>query len=470
MLKIKSRIRNLVVKESRKNPHLGLRLLSKIIKEKHNLSISKSSVANILKVKGVSLKLGRKKHFLLYSKKSTNLCGFLLLEAMDSYIGLFDVLKQELAPYFAHLRPAELKKILILLSFSSYFGGTVKKNVLEKGFLKLAGYYAFPCRKIKYVLTRLVAYKPIISLAKIRRNLNVVSTVKFYFNNSLLAFCDARLSTFWAGICSNSYFFDTLKHSEERLANMLKEKVIMINYTMSFNYLSLATINFINGLASGLKKIELLNQDGQLLQKLVPEPSELSFLIGYYPNAVSSGSSFSDRQKKFKNFTFLNQTLFQNVILTKFSQPAGKDDLPFYSIVVKTNPKASPVWAILTDKKTSLAFYLKKYLFLYPCLEKTFLEEMKIIEKFFTSDIPQKNYCEFPDTLSLEAGTDLLKVTELLYSILKNQLGPLDIRHLTGSYSLAKDCLKIALNVSPEFKTNFNTQQLFIGAKPVFLL
>jgi hypothetical protein len=54
-------VRSIILEESRRNPGISCRSLSKIIQKKVNIKISKSSINNILKQTGLSDKVGRKK-------------------------------------------------------------------------------------------------------------------------------------------------------------------------------------------------------------------------------------------------------------------------------------------------------------------------------------------------------------------------------------------------------------------------
>jgi hypothetical protein len=99
---MKAGLKNIILSEARKNPHLGVRGLSKLLKEKHQLDVSKSAINIFLRAKGISAARGRKKHLSLYQTKIIQDCGLLLLKAVDSQFGFYDFLKDGLRAYFPH--------------------------------------------------------------------------------------------------------------------------------------------------------------------------------------------------------------------------------------------------------------------------------------------------------------------------------------------------------------------------------
>ncbi|MFA6282306.1 MAG: helix-turn-helix domain-containing protein, partial [Candidatus Omnitrophota bacterium] len=63
-ISITSNLKKIILQETKKNPHLGVRGISKILKEKHQTDISKSAVNALLKAKGIKVNKGRKKDIL----------------------------------------------------------------------------------------------------------------------------------------------------------------------------------------------------------------------------------------------------------------------------------------------------------------------------------------------------------------------------------------------------------------------
>ncbi|MFH1939857.1 MAG: hypothetical protein ABIK21_06915, partial [bacterium] len=188
--RIKLHLRKLVLKEKRKSPYLGVRAVAGLLKEKYRVDISKSAVHSILSSQGIKEKKGRKQSLLMYRKQEIEILGLLLLRCIDSEVGLFEHIAGELGVYFAKVEQNLLKKIIMLVSFSSF----CKEDPRKKCFLRMVGLYTFPSRKVDYFSKRIRDCKPAINLQGLRKNLNLVSTVKFYFENNDVGYCDGRFS------------------------------------------------------------------------------------------------------------------------------------------------------------------------------------------------------------------------------------------------------------------------------------
>ncbi len=469
---INSSLKKIILNESKHNPHLGVRGLSKILSEKHKITISKSTVNNILKEKGVKTAKGRKKDILLYqSKKIVEDCGLLILKAIDSQIGLYDFLAKDLRAYFPEIDTSLLRKLLVMLSFSSRLDSDLKNNIKHEGFLRIADCYHYPARKVKYLLKRTVEYKPAINLREIKENSRMVSTIKFYFSDNATGYSDAKLTTAWDGYCHIKDFFLPLYQAKARISYMLKEKVIILNYTKSFDYLSPFTINFINSLSRGIKRIDFLNEKGQVLDKIDCNLEKPAFLIGYYPKILGKGITFLDKEKRFKKINTLEGIAWFAPMLTRFSQSKGKEAVILNNILIKTKEKYLPNWAVLTDRKANISSLLKKYLFLWPYMEKVFLSDIKMIENSFLNQEDKKDLTkEIPDTLIFEKAEDFANIAGILELFLKWQFGEIKLKGLKGTYAIGKDSCRISITgLSSEIKRKINNTCLYLNNKRVFI-
>lgn len=466
-----SSLKNIILLETKKNPHLGVRGISKLLKEKHKLNISKSTINNILRLKGIESQRGRKRHAIFYQRKYIKDCAHLLLKAVDSQIGLSDFLKGQLHAYFPHLNTNLLKKIILLFSFSSYVGADLERNIKRPGFLRLAGCYAYPAKSVKYFRRRLADYKPAIGLGKIKENAVLASTVKFYFLNNSTGFVDAKLTTLWDGLCNIEDFFLPLYHVASRLAQLQKDKIVVINYTKSFDYLSATTLNFINGLSTGIKRIEILDEKGKILERVEWNITNPAFLLGYYPKILSKGAVFLEKEKRFKRFINLNGEVLYAPILTRFLQAKGAKAVILNNILVKSKERLLPNWAILTDRKVNLGYFLRKYLHYWPYMEKAFLRDMKDIENFFLNKDTSKNLSKhIPEILNFEKEADFAEITAMLAAIFKEQFASLTFTGCAGEYIIGKDFCKIVIkNIAVNLKEKINNANLYLDNKRLFV-
>jgi hypothetical protein len=470
--KLNYQLKSLILRLANKNPHLGVRRLSQLLGEKHNIGISKSAISSIIKKsKGREIKLGRKKETLPYKRAEISDCGLFLLRAIDSLVNLIEILTQELKLYFPHLNERWLKKIILLVTFSGYTGVSLEKNAKRSGLLRLVDIYFYPARKIKYFLNRLNTYKPVVSLAAAKKNLSPVSTIRFSFENKATSYLDAKMTTFWDSPCNLSAFFAPLYWAKERLLLMLKDRVIYINYTKSFDYLSSSVVNFIAALAAGIKKIDFLSPENKVLETYAADSLKASYLIGYYPKTFLKSMMFLEKEKEFKKLKVLEDVLYAP-LLTRFAQPKTTQGIILNNLLIKFKEHFSPSWGILAQKTGNLEPALRKYLMFFPYPEKTFLDQMKLIEKSFFSQEEKKDLSQdIPATIFLEREEDFIKIADILYSLFKKEVAEtLELKGKRGYLTRNSNCYQLILRDIPlEPKRKFNSLCLYLGDKRVFI-
>lgn len=470
--KIQASTKRIVVGEHNKNPHLGVRALAKLLKDKHNINLSKSTISNILRKKGAPAKRGRKKALLSYQKKDISDCAFILLRCIDSKVGLFDCLVDELKIYFPKISATLLKKILILVSLSAYRKEPVKDSIQRSGFLRMAELYSLPARRLSYFLDSLTEYKPAIEAHKLRHNTAKVLAVKFYFENGTVSFCDGTFSTLWDGPCSMDDFSSTFLHTKDNLSRMIKQKSIMINYTKSFDYLSKLAFNFIEGIESGLKRVEILGQKGAILDTIKLKDFNPSFFIGYYPKIVGKGIKFLEKVTRFKRLRAPLADVLYAEVATQFSGSKGKKELILHNLLTKSKARSLPSWGILTNRKRNIDRFLADYLLFFPYREKVFLNDIEQIEKSYAStNDNKKDFQDFiPKTIHLEKEEDFTNLAQILYSILREEVKITDLKEKRGQIMPTKDVILISIrNIPPKTKDSLNKACFYLNNKRVLL-
>jgi hypothetical protein len=470
MRKINKKIKKIVEREKKKHLYLGVRKLANLLKEKYAIKISKTSIHKIISSQGIKEKKGRKSYILLYGRKKTKYAGLFFLRCIDREINFFDYLTEELGLYFPKLEKEILKKIIILVSFSSFLGENLKDGIYKEGFLKLVDLYHLPNYKINYFFKNLLNYKPVISLQNFKNGLKFASTIKFYFEKEDMGYCDAKFCTFWDNPSILGDFSLGLFRAKERLEEMVKEKVIMINYTKSFDYLSPLVFKFVEGLSKGIRKIEILGEK-EVLEKIETVGLRPTFFIGYYPKILSKGVSFLERNKRFKKFLWREkEAIYYAPFLTRFLQPKKNKGVILNNVLIKKKTTFSPSWGIITNKKENISYFLKKYLFFWPYLEEGFLEEIEKIHNFYFQKKEEKDIRDyFPQYLRLEKEQDFAQISHILLLIFKEKIGDLDIKNLEGEIVIGKDFYKVLLkNDFPSLKRKFNQNSFYINKKRVF--
>ena len=475
--KVEPLLKEIIFREKTRSPHLGVRPLSSLLKKKYKVTLSKTTINKILTSAGLKEKRGRKKSLLIYKGRAFGQCGLFLLRCLDYQVGLFDYLSEELKKYFPGINKKILKQLIILNSFSALINEEPEKSIKRKGFLRLAGPERLPVRKIDYFRHQLFLREPRVNLKPLKRGLALVSTIKFYFNNDYCAYFDAKMSTFWNGLCGMERFFLPLRAATNLIEQMIKDKTIIVGYTKSFGYLSALTFDFLKAVDSGVKKIEFVDEQNRILEERKINLSKVSFFIGYYPKVISKGINFIGKPKRFKSF-FLGGVgdFLCSSGLTKLTQYQGKQQLILNNIFIKQPSFSLPTWGILTGnisgKKVRITAFLKKYLYLWPNAEKSFIEDLKIIEKSLFTASKSKDYLAkmLPQKLVFKEMLDFSRAGQILSVIFKETIWGWEPKNKEGDFVWGKDYLRINLEKMPkEAKKNFNRERFYLDGKRVFL-
>ncbi len=472
--KLTPKLKTLILREKKKAPYLSSRKLALILANKYNIKLSKSTIHNLLKNKGVKEKPGRKKAYLPYRARIVAPCGLMLLRALDSQIGLFDCLTDQLKKYFPKIKLELFNKLIILASFSFLLDKKSQADLRKSGFLRLIGLRQLPSRTISYFNQTIANKNPIIDLTQLKQDLQTVSAVKFYFQNRFLGFSDARLSTFWEKAPKLEDFSLSLKVCRQRLKKMLDQNLIVIGYTRSFNYLSRETINFLEGLNSGLVRIEFLTAKGEVVDQLKPSAAAVSFVFGYSPQIFSP--TLKSRSGKFKRF--LNQQLgefFLSRSQASFQPLKQREEISLDNIEIKKG-LSSVSWGLLASlssaKKTAvLANCLTEYLYLWPYIIEDFFKEIEVAQGQASFGKNKANLAKMlPKKLVLLKPIDFVRVGQILSILFKELVGGWEPRHKSGTYSLRKGYVKITLKQAPaKLKRAFNQLGFYIDNRRAFL-
>lgn len=472
-------VERIVIGEARKNPHLGVRLLSDLLLDKHNITISKSAINKILTSKGLHERKGRKKAILLYKSRGIKNCGLILLRCLDYRIGLFDYITKELKKHFPELEAEIFHKLVIFSSLASFIGKDPRKVAQEQGFLRLAGIQYLSSSKMDYFSERIRDIKPAVNLLPIKEGLKLVSTIKFNFKNGRHSYTDAKMSTLWYEPCNIGYFFLNQTAVSKSINNMLKDKIFFIGYTKSFDYLSKLVFDFLEGVNSGIDTIELLDKDGNFIKELEIESTGFSAFIGYCPKILTKGMFFVGKSKKPRRFYWdeLGE-FFCTYILTRFLQDKGKKGVISNNVLIRKDLSSDPAWGIIIGgnisiKKAKLALHLKKYLYLWPYTERAFFEDLAIIEKSLVSPKKTKDYFAkmVPGKLIFKDILDLSRIAQILSIFFKEMVWGWEPKNKSGDFVFGKDFTKINLkNVPKNAQAGFNKIPLYLNKKRTFLV
>jgi len=484
--KIKAATKALIVRLARKTPHLGVRGIARILKQNHALTVSKSSIAAILKKKGFQPARGRKQAVIQHRHNRNQQCGLFLLRCLDSHIGLIDHVVQELKVSLPQLNQEQLKKILIFSSFSAF---AAKKPFQpdSKDFLRLAGLSRLPQQAFDYFKKTIEAKKPVISLQTVREGLSLVSTVKFYFVNKNTGFTDAKIATFWDGLCRFPRFYFPLQAVMLRLEQMLKNRLLIVGYTKSFEYLSRLTFEFIRGLQSGIEKIELLDKNGRVVGKMQFTPQKIVLVFGYCPAIVTKGMVVFSEAKRIASISAeLGFEFYTSTSLARFIQPAAAasskhnqavaNDLFLSRTIIKEHFASPFQWGVLSTishKSRKLRPFLKKYLYMWRYASDDFFEDMEAIQKavFDHEKKPVSLSKMLPQRLRFSALQDCARISQILSVLFKEVVFGWEPKAKPGSFRLGKEAVCISLKgVPPLLKKRFNRHGFTFAQKPAVIV
>ncbi|MCF7910035.1 MAG: hypothetical protein K9L58_05950, partial [Candidatus Omnitrophica bacterium] len=195
--KVNASLKKLILSQHKKNPALGVRKLADLLKEEYGISLSKSTVHSLLQSRGKKLKRGAKRAKIAYKKKDLDEAGLMILRCIDSQIGFFDYLADELKIYLPKLEKELIKKFVILTSFASLVVEDLDQVIRKKSFLRLAGLDRFPAKKFNYFKQLIKRYQPSVELKPLDRNLILIAGVKIIFRDGSNIFSDPKLTTLW---------------------------------------------------------------------------------------------------------------------------------------------------------------------------------------------------------------------------------------------------------------------------------
>jgi hypothetical protein len=481
--KITPYIRRIILKEKRKNPLLGCRKLSSLIKEKYNLSLSKSLINKILVEKGIREKKGRKKITSLFKRKEIKNCGVFLFKGAEFNFSLDSAFIETFYIGFPKMRK---DKFLSLIKFFLYFplSGTLDLESLDKRnideFKKISGCKAISKRNLKEFsqsLKKKIFYlAPLFKKALLDKLIEVIA-IKINFLNGFSIYMDPlRKSIFSSFSGIPEEYYTSLGRVEEDLERIFKEDLWVIMSFPCFGEVSSFVSDFFTSSFTGVKTIEILGRGGRILKKIYPSSlKKFNFIIGFSPKVCSFPSL---QVKEASQFLRFNLSYWREVYIKKFQikflQFIENKKLTLTNVLFKIKREIS--WGLFTNiEKPSLSYIVDTYTFFWPYLEEGFLRHLEIIEKstyqqkLSPLEIVKEKIKSFSD-LNFEV---LRKIIEE-YTLLKFFSSRVSFRRI---YSFEgwiekerKKAIKIFLkNLPSSVAKNFNEENIYWKGKKIFL-
>jgi len=267
---------------------------------------------------------------------------------------------------------------------------------------------------------------------------------------------------------------------------MLKDHVLIVGYTKSFEYLSRLTFDFIKGLQSGIEKIELLDKDGNVVRRMKLTHQKIVLIFGYYPAIVTKGMVvFSETSRLSKISAEREFEFYASTALARFIQPAstvskkdssGATELFLSKTVLKAHYASAFQWGVLStisNKSSQLLPFLKKYLYMWRYVSDDFFKDMEAIQKAVFDHEKKRTPLSkmLPQRLQLTTLADCSRISQILSVLFKEVVFGWEPKAKRGSFSLGKEAVYIALkDAPPELKRHFNSSGFTFAKKPAVLV
>lgn len=477
-VKLNAKVKRIILREFKKQSYLGVRQLSSLLKEKYNLSLSKTLIHEFISAQGLSSNKGRKKARSFYPRRGLIDPKLILLRGLGTDLGLFDYLSQELKVYLPKLSLAITKRIIILLTLASFYKEDVKTLINKRYFLKAMYALAPSSYWINCFLERISQVKPQIDLSKFKTSISYVSTVRFNFRNGLKFLCDPKFFTFWPDKCWDYSLYSPLSIVKHRLIDMLKDNCLMFKYTKSFDYLSGVVVKFISSVRSGINKIEFLGEDGRIIEVINYQDLEFSkeylvCYIGFYPKLLLKSMVIKD--KNFKIQELPDSKSFYSLNSVDYLQP-NNDKVNLDTIFITKNKKLNLDWAIVINKKEEISKRLKQYLYRFPQLEESFKEHLNNMQDYYKQSLNNKIldnfiYNNIADSLVLDGQQAFDKIVNILMEIFNSSLFDLSLIPSQGYLVTGDNYYKMVIpELSLEIKNKVNAYGFYFRNKRIIFI
>ncbi|MBU1113485.1 MAG: hypothetical protein KKH93_06415 [Candidatus Omnitrophica bacterium] len=473
--KLTPELKRAILKAKKKFSGSGVRELAVILADQYKINLSKSLIHKVLKEKGLKEKPGRKNQSEAFQARKVESCGLMLLRALDSQVGLFDYLTEKLKVYFKDFNPEQLKKIITLASLSFFIDKKLKISLSREGFLRLVGLRQISGKSVDYFNQVLLAKRPVVSLEGLKNQLRPASAVRFIFKNGSQGFSDGRLATFWDKPQKSEAFSSSLRVLRQRFKKMLENKVLIIGYTKSFNYLSATAFNFIRGLKSGLTAVELLGPAGEVLDRLKVTNPLVYLVFGYSPQLFMP-PVVSQKPQRFKRFLHgeLGE-LFLTTSPAAFRLTQEGITINLNNFRIKSSLNSSVFWGVLgffpSGDKKFIPASLNRYFYWWPYIYDDFFKETELVQGKGSSKPAKPDLSKMlPQKVVFTQTIDFIRVGQILSILFKETVQGWEPKGKTGNFSLCKDCLRITLKQAPRaLKKAFNQAAFELEGRPVFL-
>ncbi|MCM8782808.1 MAG: helix-turn-helix domain-containing protein [Candidatus Omnitrophica bacterium] len=387
--KLNNKIINFILRQKQRNPSLSCRKLAALIKEKLNISLSKSQINNFLKSKGLSMPIGRR---LKKIKLKRRLTAIYLLKLIDNLLGLTSTLTKNLK---VKIKRKDLYLLNQALIFSSFFNNFKPDS------------YLWPVLGERlsenYILSYLKELEGVDEIKSILKNtlydlFNEVLAVKFSFSDGSFFYLDAQLHSLWSTehipydfaityYKLKSYIKNILKNDSPRLILFTAPgyeiiPLLWFNFLIRFNQIYRYRLLQLTFLDSDFKKIEVIPINNDV---------NLDIVFAMWPWQYEKCRLLEDIKEE-GVLELLEKKFYVSSAKIKLLQPTINQSVILNGLILKKEPQGkTEVFILTTNNQPSLSTvinYLKKW----PTLQEGFKNYAKKIELFTYHPLAKKNF------------------------------------------------------------------------------
>lgn len=385
--KLTKKVTGIILREKRKNPLFGCRKLSELLRDQYRLSISKSLINRALVSGGVKERPGRKSETEALKIRSIDRCGLFLIKAVEADLCFDRILSESIKPALPRIPSGELLCLADFFIYAPLFkinDYRKLKNYRKKGLWRILGLNKPVSLKALRDFSDKFNGRNLHSflIENIAMNFRGVYRLRLDFRGGFSVYVDPEFRGLWDNPSAIPLrFSQPLIRVKEKLSRIAKgEPLIIMGIPCSGQFPPFFP-KFLKAATKGLKDIQIIGRDGQVLDK-VSSPFGLKFILGFYPQQVVSSTALLgvSRLSKLK-IDILGRDVYIGQSKILLSQLFGNEYIMLRNVLITRAKRKPPCWGLITNiRNKSLRQLADLYCFHWPYLDEGFQRHLKIVE------------------------------------------------------------------------------------------
>jgi len=385
--KLTKKITGIILKEKRKNPLFGCRKLGGLLRDKYRLSISKSLINRVLVSKGVKERPGRKSETEALKIRTIDRCGLFLIKAVEAGLCFDRILAESIKPALPRLSSGEILYLTDFCIYAPLFkidDYSRLRNYKKKGLWRMLGLNRPFSLKALRDFSEEFSGRNLHSflMDNIAVNFRGVYRLRLDFRGGFSIYADPEFRSLWDNPQAIPLrFSQPLIKVKEKLSKIAKgEPLIIMGIPCSGRFPAFIP-KFLKSANRGLKDIQIIGRDGQVLGRF-SSPLGLKFILGFYPHQLSSSAaSLRVSQLSKLRINIIDRDAYVGQSKTLSSQLYDNQDITLRNVLITKARRKPPCWGLITNiKNKSLKQLADLYCFHWPYLDEGFQRHIRIVE------------------------------------------------------------------------------------------